>query len=59
MLVNVTMYPTEAMPPEERDLLGLLELDDEAEPPLSRDDAFGLIEGRLFQAVWLDDDFPW
>lgn len=57
MLVNVTQYPVAAMPPEERDLLGLMELDEE-EPPMTRDDAFRLIEGRTFKVV-IDDEFPW
>lgn len=58
MMLNVTHYPVAAMPPEERDILGMIELD-EAEPPMSRDDAFRLIEGRVFQVMWPDDEFPW
>jgi len=58
MMLNVTHYPVAAMPPEERDGLGLMELD-EVEPPLSREGAFNLIEGRVFQVMWPDDDFTW
>ena len=57
MLVNVSHHPVAAMPPEERDILGLIELDEE-EPPMTREDAFRLIEGRVFKAV-IDDEFPW
>jgi hypothetical protein len=58
MMINLSQHPVSTMPPEERDFLGLMELD-EAEPPLSREDAFSLIEGRVFQVMWPDDDFPW
>lgn len=57
MLLNVTQHPVAAMPPEERDILGLIDLMDE-EPPLSRDEAFRVLEGRVFETVWPDDDFP-
>lgn len=57
MLVNVTHHPVAAMPPEERDFLGLIELDEE-EAPMTREDAFRLIEGRVFKVV-IDDEFPW
>ena len=55
LLINVTQYP---VAPEERDFWGQFELD-AAEPPLSRDDAFDLINGRTYVATWPDDDFPW
>lgn len=58
MMLNVTHHPVAAMPPEERDFLGMIELD-EAELPLTREDAFRLIDGRVFQVVWPDDEFPW
>lgn len=59
MLINVTQYPVRAaLAPEERDYLCQLELE-EVEQPLSRNEAFRLIEGRVFEAVWPDDDFPW
>lgn len=58
MMLNVTNHPVAAMPPEERDFLGMIELD-EAEPPMTREDAFRLINGRVFQVVWPDDEFPW
>ena len=58
MLLNVTQNPVAAMPPEERDILGLIDLMDE-EPPLSRDEAFLLLDGCVFEAVWPDDEFPW
>lgn len=57
MLINVTNHLAPCMPPEERDILGLMELD-EAEPPMTRDEAFQLIEGRTFKVV-IDYDFPW
>lgn len=57
MLINVTQHPVAAMSPEERDILGLMELD-EMEPPMTRDEAFRLIDGCTFKAV-IDDDFPW
>ena len=59
MLINITQYPVPAiMTPEERDYLCQMEMD-EVEHPLSRNEAFRLIEGRIFEAVWPDDDFPW
>lgn len=58
ILINVTQYPVSTLAPEERDFYGALELD-EAEPPLSEGDAFDLINGRAYVAVWPDDDFPW
>ena len=58
ILINVTQYPASYLAPEERDFYGALELD-EAEPPLTREDAFDLINGRTFYAVWPEDDFPW
>lgn len=60
MLINVTQYPVRAaiLAPEERDYLCQLELE-EVEQPLSRNEAFRLIEGRVFEAVWPDDEFPW
>jgi hypothetical protein len=58
ILINVTQYPASFQEPEERDFYGVLELD-EAEPPLSEGDAFDLINGRAFCAVWPEDDFPW
>lgn len=58
MMINVTHYPVAAMPPEERDCLGMLELDQE-EPPMTREDAIQFVDGRLYRVVLLDDDFPW
>ena len=57
-LINVTQYPANCQEPEERDFYGALELD-APEPPLSEGDAFDLINGRAYVAVWPDDDFPW
>lgn len=60
MLINLTQYPVPAtvMAPEERDYICQLELE-EVEQPLSRNEAFRLLEGRVFEAVWPDDEFPW
>ena len=58
MMINLSQHPVAAMPPDERDFLGLMELDQE-EPPLTREGAFSLIEGRVFQVMWPDDNFPW
>ena len=58
ILINVTQYPASTLAPEEWDFYGALELD-EAEPPLSEDDAFDLINGRTYVATWPDDNFPW
>lgn len=59
MMINVTQHPVSStMSPEERDYICQLELD-EIEYPLSRNEAFRLIEGRVFEAVWPDDEFPW
>jgi len=58
ILINVTHHPVHALSPEERDFLGQIDLD-EIEHPLSRNEAFRLIEGRVFEAVWPDDEFPW
>ena len=59
MLINITQHPIRAiLAPEERDYLCQLELDEVA-PPLSHNEAFRLIEGRVFEAVWPDDEFPW
>ena len=58
MMINVTQYPTASMPPEERDLLGLIELDNE-EPPQTREDAIRFVDGQLYRVVLLDDEFPW
>ena len=58
-MLNLTLHPVRAtLAPEERDYLCQLELD-EVEQPLSHNEAFRLIEGRIFEAVWPDDDFPW
>ena len=32
---------------------------DELDPPLTRDYAFDYINGRVFEAVWIDDEIPW
>ncbi len=58
MMINVTQYPVAAMPPEERDFLGLMELDQE-EPPLTREDAIRFVGGMVYKVVLLDDEFPW
>ncbi len=57
-MLNLTLHPVRTtLAPEERDYLCQLELD-EVEQPLSQNEAFRLIEGRIFEAVWPDDDFP-
>lgn len=61
MLINITQHPVrETLSPDERDFIGQLELDelDELDFPMSRDEAFRLLEGRVFEAVWPDDKFP-
>lgn len=57
-LINVSQYPANAISAEERDFWGQLELE-EIDLPLSRNEAFRVIEGRVFEAVWPDDNFPW
>ena len=57
MLVNVTNYPSIVLAPEERDFWGVYELD-QVDAPLSQDEAFRVLEGRVFEAVWPDDEFP-
>lgn len=57
MMLNLTNY-TNNLPFEEAEFLGQMELD-ELEPPMSEEDAFDWINGRVFEAVWLDDEFPW
>jgi hypothetical protein len=52
--LNTTKYLTS----EEDRFLAQMELD-EAEPPLSEGEAFDQINGRVFTAFWLDDEFPW
>ena len=58
MLINITQYPAVVLEPEERDFWGVYELD-EVEHPLSHDEAFRVLQGRVFEAVWPDDEFPW
>jgi hypothetical protein len=58
MLINLTNHPNITLEPEERDFWGVFELD-EIDQPLSRDEAFRVIEGRIFEAVWPSDEFPW
>lgn len=58
MLINITNYPTVVLAPEERDFWGEYELD-EIDAPLSQDEAFRLLEGRVFEAVWPEDYIPW
>jgi hypothetical protein len=58
MLINVTNYPAITLAPEERDFWGVYELD-QTEAPLSQDEAFRVLQGRVFEAVWPDDEFPW
>lgn len=58
MLINITQYPVAAMPPEERDILGMVELDAE-EPPMTREDAIQFVDGQIYRVVLLDDEFPW
>lgn len=58
MLVNVTNYPSIVLAPEERDFWGVYELD-QVDAPLSQDEAFRVLQGRVFEAVWPDDEFPW
>ena len=57
-LINANQYPANHLSADERDFWGALELD-EIDPPLSEGDAFDLINGRTFAAVWPDDEFPW
>lgn len=57
-MLNLTHY-REAISPEERDFWGAQELSEEAELPLSRESAFEFLEGRVFQSMWIDDEFPW
>lgn len=56
-MLNVTNY-TKNLPFEEAEFLGQMELD-ELDPPLTRDYAFDYINGRVFEAVWIDDEIPW
>lgn len=58
MLINLTNHPRTDLEPEERDFWGTLELD-EIDQPLSRDEAFRVLEGRIFEAVWPSDEFPY
>lgn len=57
-LINVSQYPASTLAAEERDFWGQLELE-EVNLLLSRNEAFRVIEGRVFEAVWPDDEFPW
>lgn len=57
MMLNVTHY-REGYSSEEVAFLGQMELD-EFEPPMSKGEAFDWINGRVFEAAWLDDEFPW
>lgn len=58
MMINITLHPTASFAPEERDFWGMFELA-EIETPLSQDEAFRVINGKVFEAVWPDDEFPW
>jgi hypothetical protein len=58
MLINLTNHPSEYLSPEERDFWGIRELD-EVDAPLSEDEAFNVIAGRVFVAVWPEDEIPW
>lgn len=58
MLINITQYPASTLEPEERDFWGEYELD-EVDAPLAQDEAFRVLEGRVFEAVWPCDEFPW
>lgn len=59
MLINITQYPAAILEPEERDFWGEYELD-ELEGRLSQEEAFRVIEGRVFEAVWPSEDIiPW
>ena len=58
MMINLSQYPVAAMPPEERDFLGLMELDEET-PPQTREDAIRFVGGMVYKVVLLDDEFPW
>lgn len=57
MLINLTNYP-ECHSTEEAAFFGALELD-AIEPPLSEDEAFDWINGRVYELTWPDDEFPW
>lgn len=56
-MLNLTNYPHN-LTPEEEAFWGQMELD-EIEPPLTPGEAFDWINGRVFEAVWIDDEFPW
>jgi hypothetical protein len=56
-MLNLSHY-RECLSSEEAAFFGTLELD-EAEPPISEGEAFNWINGRVFTAVWPDDEFPW
>jgi|DEB19_MinimDraft_3_1074340.scaffolds.fasta_scaffold214087_1 hypothetical protein len=56
-MLNVTNYPHYPTA-EEAQFWGQMELD-ELNPPLTRDYAFDYINGRVFEAVWIDDEIPW
>jgi hypothetical protein len=55
--INVTAHP-QSLTPEERDFWGQQDLT-EIDAPLSEDEAFDLINGRLYVATWPDDEIPW
>lgn len=57
MLLNVTHH-REYQTSEETAFFGLLELDAE-EPPMSEGEAFDWINGRVYELIWPDDEFPW
>jgi hypothetical protein len=55
--INVTAHP-QNLTPEEREFWGQQDLT-EIDAPLSEDEAFDLINGRLYVATWPDDKIPW
>jgi hypothetical protein len=57
-LINVSHHPAIRLEPEERDFWGLYELD-QIDLPLSKGEAFDLINGRTFVATWPEDEIPW
>lgn len=56
-MLNLTHYRN-YQNAEEAIIFGLIELD-ESEPPISEDEAFNWINGRVFTTTWPDDEFPW
>jgi len=56
-MLNLSNYP-QYCTPEEAEFWGQIELD-EVDPPMSQDEAFDYIHGRVFTATWPEDEIPW